>query len=123
MMYMIDTTALNTEAYMQYVDVISSHMLSSPPTFSVFIYYTLLRINLGLCEFISRMGHLCVLGKIDSSGIKFTYTSTLRKFDAGVMELGLEYTNKMALSPRQKIFELSGYCIPECTAVVRNLEF
>lgn len=46
------------------------------------------------------------------------YSSHLRQYDAGVMELGLEYTDKMALPPGMKTFTLSGYCISECTAVV-----
>lgn len=46
-------------------------------------------------------------------------TPTLRQFDGGVMELGLEYTDKMAIPPQQAAFALSGYCITECTAVVR----
>jgi dopamine beta-monooxygenase len=45
-------------------------------------------------------------------------TPTLRRFDGGVMELGLEYTDKMAIPPQQPAFIISGYCITECTAVV-----
>ncbi|TMW45431.1 hypothetical protein DOY81_009489 [Sarcophaga bullata] len=41
--------------------------------------------------------------------------SQLRQFDAAVMELGLEYTDKMAIPPGQVAFPLSGYCIAECT--------
>lgn len=55
---------------------------------------------------------------VDSSGVRLTYTKRLRPLDAGVMELGLEYTDKMAIPPRQKSFTLTGYCLPECTAVV-----
>ena len=40
-------------------------------------------------------------GTIDSSGIQFFLTKTLRKYDAGVIELGLEYTDKMAIPPQQ----------------------
>lgn len=40
-------------------------------------------------------------GKSDSSGIEFHLTETLRKYDAGVIELGLEYIDKMAIPPRQ----------------------
>lgn len=47
--------------------------------------------------------------------------SQLRQFDAGVMELGLEYTDKMAIPPGQIGFPLSGYCIAKCTEVVREL--
>nr|XP_018907091.1 PREDICTED: tyramine beta-hydroxylase [Bemisia tabaci] len=54
---------------------------------------------------------------IDSSGIQLTLTSRLRPYDAGVMELGLEYTNKMAIPPQQSYFPLTGFCVPECTAV------
>ncbi|XP_078044761.1 tyramine beta hydroxylase isoform X2 [Augochlora pura] len=56
-------------------------------------------------------------GKIDSSGIRFILTSSLRKYDAGVIELGLEYTDKMAIPPQQEAFALSGHCIQECTGV------
>ncbi|CAG5122416.1 unnamed protein product, partial [Candidula unifasciata] len=54
-------------------------------------------------------------GRLDSSGIRFYVTSHLRNYDAGIMELGLEYTNKMAIPPRQKRFQLRGYCTHECT--------
>lgn len=40
-------------------------------------------------------------GKIDSSGIRFILTKSLRNYDAGVIELGLEYTDKMAIPPKQ----------------------
>ncbi|XP_054744075.1 tyramine beta-hydroxylase [Anastrepha obliqua] len=56
-------------------------------------------------------------GRIDSSGMRIKLSSKLRQFDAGVMELGLEYTDKMAIPPGQVGFPLSGYCIAECTEV------
>jgi dopamine beta-monooxygenase len=56
-------------------------------------------------------------GIVDNSGIKFHYTRTLRRYDAGIMELGLEYIDKMALPPGQALWKLNGYCIPECTSV------
>lgn len=59
-----------------------------------------------------------ILGIKDSSGIKFYVTPTLRKFDAGIMEVGIEYINKMAIPPRQKMFKLVGDCISECTNIV-----
>ena len=37
------------------------------------------------------------------------------------MELGLEYTDKMALPPRLPLWKLVGYCIPECTRVVSKI--
>ena len=57
-------------------------------------------------------------GQIDSSGIRFYVTSQLRPFDAGVMELGLEYSNKMAIPPGQISFPLTGFCIQQCTDIV-----
>ncbi|CAB0036772.1 unnamed protein product, partial [Trichogramma brassicae] len=40
-------------------------------------------------------------GAVDSSGIGFWFTRRLRRYDAGVIELGLEYTDKMAVPPGQ----------------------
>lgn len=54
---------------------------------------------------------------VDSSGIMLHITSHKRKYDAAIMELGLEYTDKMAIPGRQKAFPLTGYCIPQCTGV------
>lgn len=56
-------------------------------------------------------------GRIDNSGMRIKMTSKLRKFDAAIMELGLEYTDKMAIPEGLTAFPLSGYCIAECTAV------
>lgn len=56
-------------------------------------------------------------GGRDSSGMRIHFVEKLRKFNAQVMELGLEYTDKMAIPPGQIGFPLSGYCIPECTEV------
>uniref|UniRef100_T1IHN6 DOMON domain-containing protein n=1 Tax=Strigamia maritima TaxID=126957 RepID=T1IHN6_STRMM len=52
---------------------------------------------------------------VDSSGIQIHYTSQLRQYDAGILELGLDDTPKMAIPPLQNEFKLSGHCIPECT--------
>nr|WDE40212.1 dopamine beta hydroxylase-like protein [Schizocardium californicum] len=54
-------------------------------------------------------------GSIDASGIKFYYTPTLRPHDAGIMELGLIYSSKMAIPPQSEGFILDGYCTPGCT--------
>ncbi|XP_076359948.1 tyramine beta hydroxylase [Tachypleus tridentatus] len=52
---------------------------------------------------------------VDSSGMRLFYTNELRPHDAGILEVGLEYTDKMAIPPKQKVFELNGYCVAECT--------
>ncbi|XP_019495116.1 PREDICTED: dopamine beta-hydroxylase [Hipposideros armiger] len=54
-------------------------------------------------------------GQRDSSGIRLYYTATLRRFDAGVMELGLVYTPVMAIPPQEEAFVLTGYCTDKCT--------
>lgn len=59
-----------------------------------------------------------IIGIIDSSGMRIRVVEKLRKYDAAIMELGLEYTDKMAIPPGQLAFPLSGYCISECTEVV-----
>ncbi|CAJ0949309.1 unnamed protein product [Ranitomeya imitator] len=54
-------------------------------------------------------------GLRDSSGIRLHYTPSLRKYDAGIMELGLVYTPVMAIPPHQREFSLTGYCTGKCT--------
>ncbi|XP_041530850.1 dopamine beta-hydroxylase [Microtus oregoni] len=56
-------------------------------------------------------------GRHDSSGIRLYYTATLRKYNAGIMELGLVYTPVMAIPPQETAFVLTGYCTDECTRV------
>uniref|UniRef100_A0AAY4ABC6 Dopamine beta-hydroxylase n=1 Tax=Denticeps clupeoides TaxID=299321 RepID=A0AAY4ABC6_9TELE len=58
---------------------------------------------------------LLVSGRRDSSGIRLHYTPNLRKYDAGIMELGLVYTPVMAIPPQQSNFLLTGYCTAKCT--------
>lgn len=57
----------------------------------------------------------------DSSGIRLHYTSTLRRNDAGILELGLVYTPLMAIPPQETEFVLTGYCTDKCTQVVSGL--
>ncbi|CAF3747867.1 unnamed protein product [Rotaria socialis] len=54
-------------------------------------------------------------GIIDQSGIRLYYTPELRKYDAGIMEVGLEYNEKNSIPPRANQFRISGYCSRECT--------
>ena len=61
---------------------------------------------------------LLLPGRRDSSGIRLYYTATLRRFDAGIMELGLVYTPVMAIPPRETAFVLTGYCTDKCTQLV-----
>ncbi|XP_074594272.1 dopamine beta-hydroxylase-like [Brevipalpus obovatus] len=56
-------------------------------------------------------------GIIDNSGLRIYYTPTLRKYDVGVLEIGLEYTDKNSIPPGQSLFDVSGYCVAECTRI------
>lgn len=57
-------------------------------------------------------------GLTDESGLRIKLISKLRKYDSAIMELGLEYTDKMAIPPGVLALPLSGYCIAECTEKV-----
>lgn len=52
---------------------------------------------------------------VDSSGIRIYYERTLRTYDAGILEIGLEYSPKMAIPPQMASFHLNGHCLSECT--------
>ena len=56
---------------------------------------------------------------IDSSGLRIYYqgglNEPLRKYDAGIMEIGLEYNPKNSIPPKMNSFHLHGYCLSECT--------
>lgn len=56
-----------------------------------------------------------VAGVIDNSGVRFKYVDQLRKHDGGMTELGVHYTDKMAIPPGQLAFQMTGYCTAECT--------
>uniref|UniRef100_A0A667I418 Dopamine beta-hydroxylase n=1 Tax=Lynx canadensis TaxID=61383 RepID=A0A667I418_LYNCA len=58
---------------------------------------------------------LKIQGRRDSSGIRLHYTATLRRFNAGIMELGLVYSPVMAIPPQETAFVLTGYCTDKCT--------
>ncbi len=63
----------------------------------------------------------CALeGLLDHSGVRFLVTPKLRRFDAGIMELGLIYSDAMAIPPGQSHFALHGFCLPQCTEQVVN---
>lgn len=51
---------------------------------------------------------------VDNSGLKFEYTSKLRPYDSGILEVGLEYTEKNSIPPNM-ITPIAGYCVSECT--------
>ncbi|CDR01035.1 unnamed protein product [Oncorhynchus mykiss] len=58
---------------------------------------------------------LLISGRKDNSGVRLYHTSSLRRYDAGIMELGLVYTPVMAIPPREQNFHLTGFCTSKCT--------
>ena len=54
---------------------------------------------------------------VDSSGMRIYYESgkRLRKYDAGILEVGLEYNSKNSIPPNSVEFHLHGHCLGTCT--------
>ena len=62
---------------------------------------------------------LHVLGVIDSSGMRFYYTSTPREHDAGVMFLGHDVNRLMIVPPGAPNYTIASVCSANCTQSVR----
>ncbi|XP_034251618.1 MOXD1 homolog 2 [Thrips palmi] len=54
-------------------------------------------------------------GIIDSSGVRVFYTPTLRKFDAGVISVGLDPNWRHIIPPGRPEVVSEGHCIADCT--------
>ena len=52
---------------------------------------------------------------VDNSGLKLFVTAKLRKFDAGILSIGMYPNWKHIIPPRQERVVSSGTCISECT--------
>ena len=59
-------------------------------------------------------------GNIDSSGMRFTITSTPRQFNAGVSGVGSEVNANLFVPPNTTEFNIYGYCPSTCTRRVRK---
>lgn len=55
-------------------------------------------------------------GHIDSSGIRITYTPTLRTYDSGTFEVGM--VQGIAVPPGDNGFAVHSYCLGDCTGQV-----
>jgi len=55
-------------------------------------------------------------GIIDSSGLRFHYTSQLRKYRAAMLSIGLSVPGSLVIPPNQDNWITEGYCAEECTA-------
>ena len=51
---------------------------------------------------------------VDSSGLRITYTPTLRKHDSGTLEIGAASTNYLIIPPHIKDFRSTGFCSAAC---------
>ncbi|XP_056009644.1 uncharacterized protein LOC130051597 [Ostrea edulis] len=53
-------------------------------------------------------------GLVDNSGIRLTFTPTLRRYDAGVLSMGVKVNDRQIVPPFEKEFVSSGFCTAEC---------
>ncbi|KAJ8969413.1 hypothetical protein NQ317_016690, partial [Molorchus minor] len=95
--------------YVKTLDILTNKVAALPIGGEKFNPYIMLEVHYNNPEHLK--------GIVDSSGIRFHTSENLRKMDAGVIELGLEYTDKMAIPPRQELFPLTGYCTSACTTM------
>jgi len=56
-------------------------------------------------------------GRKDSSGVRFSYTSNLREYDAGIFAVGEAISSFMIIPPKQESWLSVGYCSKECYKV------
>ncbi|KAL9952237.1 hypothetical protein ACROYT_G039460 [Oculina patagonica] len=54
-------------------------------------------------------------GRKDSSGLRFFYTSNLRKYDAGIIAVGESSLPFMVIPPKQESWISTGYCPKQCS--------
>lgn len=54
-------------------------------------------------------------GILDSSGLRFHYTSQLREYQAGILTVGWLVSERMIIPPHQESWETQGYCVEDCT--------
>ena len=57
-------------------------------------------------------------GVMDSSGMRFYYSSTSREHDAGIMFLGHDVTSYMVIPPGTSNYTIGGICTANCTKSV-----
>ena len=62
-----------------------------------------------------------VKGRVDSSGVRIYYTDKLRKYDSGIVSVGVRVNNWHIIPPKQKDWLSIGYCTAECTEVWYHL--
>ncbi|XP_020625361.1 DBH-like monooxygenase protein 1 [Orbicella faveolata] len=54
-------------------------------------------------------------GLIDSSGMRIYYTKQLRKYDAGILQVGAGVDYTMLIPPRQRNWQTNGFCTKDCS--------
>ena len=59
-----------------------------------------------------------IVDNIDSSGVRFTLTSTPRQFNAGVAGVGAEVNTNLFVPPNTDRYDIYGYCPSTCTSQV-----
>ena len=59
------------------------------------------------------------IGLVDSSGMRITYTSELREYDAGLLTTGVQIGPKHMIPPHETDFVTTGFCKAVCIEQVR----
>lgn len=64
-----------------------------------------------------------VLDMIDNSGVRITYTPTLRQYDAGLLTIGMKVGSHHIIPPFEEDFINEGFCTEDCLRQVRYFLF
>ncbi|KAJ7357614.1 hypothetical protein OS493_024427 [Desmophyllum pertusum] len=56
-----------------------------------------------------------IKGRQDSSGVNLYYTDKLRKYDSGLVSVGVDINDWQIVPPKQKDWISTGYCMHQCT--------
>ena len=60
-------------------------------------------------------------GIVDSSGLRFFYTTEEPEQRAGIIMMGHDVTRHMLIPPRTQNFTITGICSIDCTNTVRHV--
>ena len=55
--------------------------------------------------------------------MRIYHTKELREYDAGVIEVGAGVDYTMLIPPRQKDWQINGFCTEDCSIKVRGVDF
>ena len=83
--------------------------------------HTPTHIHTCIITFSLSLSFSLLLALSDSSGIEFTYTSTPRRYNAGILYLGHTLYHNMVIPPGAVNFTVLGLCSGTCTKNVSKM--